>query len=104
MEVVTKSGYFAFEGILPLQSILPSMFVCLQNWLISCNAHSIVLELWIVMLTTNKMVRSLNLCKQCTWTEAIYIKEGIAVCECKWECKLKVPILSNHFFVTFRQF
>ena len=50
-----------------------------------------------MMLTTNKMVRSSNLCRPCTSTEAVYIKEGITVCGYRWECKLKVPFLSNHF-------
>ena len=56
------------------------------------------------MLTTNKMVRSSNLCRQGTKTKAVYIKEEMAVCEYKWECKLKASFLSNHFFVTFCQF
>ena len=47
-----------------------------------------------MMLTTNKMVRSSNLCRQCTLTEAVYIKEGMAVCGYKWERKLKAPFLS----------
>ena len=28
----------------------------------------------------------------------------MAVCGYKWECKLKAPLLSNHFFVNFCQF
>ena len=52
----------------------------------------------------NKMVRSLNLCRQGTEAEAVYITEGMAVHGYKWECKLKAPFLSNYFFVTFCQF
>ena len=99
----TKSGYFAFDHIFPLQAILPfNVFVCLQNWLICCSAHKycfgvLIVTVWIVILTMNKMGRSLNLCWQGTQTEAVYIKEGMAVCGYERECKLKAPFLLNHF-------
>ena len=72
MEVQTKSGYFAFDCILPLQAILPfNVCVCLQNWLICCSAHKycfgvLIVSVWIVILTMNKMARSSNLCRQGT--------------------------------------
>ena len=76
--------------------------MCLQNWLICCSAHKyyfgvLIVTVWIVILTMNKMSRSSNLCRQGTETEAVYIKEGMAVCGYEWECKLKAPFLSNHF-------
>ena len=80
-------------AILPLTAFYPcklfchSTFVCVQNWLICCSAPKycfgmLIVTVWIVILTMNKMVRSSNLCRQGTKTEAVYIRAANSVDFC----------------------
>ena len=71
VEVQTKSGYFAFDCILPLQAILPfNVYVSSKlGFLLSAHKYCfnvLILIVWIVILTMNKMARSSNLCRQGT--------------------------------------